>query len=413
MSTKQKDALKKEAEDKKVKKCAKKQAKEDKKLEKKNMKAEKKAAKKANKKGNKEETVALAAEAAEKKGFFKKLKDKLYIKNPKLRVTAIVLAAVILVGGVTGGIIGGLQYKKNNEWRVKTCAQLAEISDKIDTVTVMYGGVPINETALEKIQRQLDTIIRLLGGDVKYTNSTTVEQVEEQLTELEEMITEATGETEQTENTASNENTASSNTSTTNKSNVPSSKAEIIAYCNTALNKVKSQKAGYTKNFHRVIEGDAAGLPDWLTSLAEGKEQVTYKKGQDNSNDFPASGYSWSSKLTEKDVDKATIDVSGDIYKIKLTIIKEDNPTKGDTSHHGRCMSVMVCDEVKAKTSVVKDVVMHYHDSYVYAEIDSKTGNVTKAELCACVDLDLDIAVFGKVTVTNIVSKDTFTNFVW
>ena len=88
------------------------------------------------------------------------------------------------------------------------------------------------------------------------------------------------------------------------------SEAEIIDYCSKALDRVKSEKAGYTKNGHMVVKGDVKGLPSWLVSIFTKNELTTMAKGSNNKDDFPAAGYDWSCKLRPQDVQSATIKVS-------------------------------------------------------------------------------------------------------
>lgn len=209
---------------------------------------------------------------------------------------------------------------------------------------------------------------------------------------------------------------ASSSTPTTTKkaSSGPQTKAEIINYCNTALNKAKSAKVGYSKKMVREVKGDTAGISQTLIKLVASNKTSTMKKGSsDIKDDFPAAGYDWSSKLREQDVQNATIKTNGQYYEIRLTLGKEKNPAKGEASSYGRVMSVI--DAVEAGNIVpgIKSINMDYHDGYVYAKIDSKTGKLVAAEFSATADIQASIAIFGDVSVKDIVSTETFTNFVW
>lgn len=214
----------------------------------------------------------------------------------------------------------------------------------------------------------------------------------------------------------SGSSSASSSTPTTTKktSSGPQTKAEIINYCNTALNKAKSAKVGYSKKMVREVKGDTAGISQTLIKLVASNKSSTMKKGSsDIKDDFPAAGYDWSSKLREQDVQNATIKTNGQYYEIRLTLGKEKNPAKGEASSYGRVMSVIDATEAGNIVPGIKSINMDYHDGYVYAKIDSKTGKLVAAEFSATADIQASIAIFGDVSVKDIVSTETFTNFVW
>lgn len=208
---------------------------------------------------------------------------------------------------------------------------------------------------------------------------------------------------------------ASGSQSTTKPSaNKQMSKAEIINYCNTALNKAKAAKVGYNKKMVRDVKGSTDGISPKLISLVATNKSTTMKKGSsDIKDDFPAAGYGWSSKLREQDVANATIKTNGQYYEIRLTLGKEQNPAKGEASSYGRVMSVIDAAEAGKMVPGIKSINMSYHDGYVYAKIDSKTGKLVSAEFSAAADIQAKIAIFGDVSVKDIVSTETFTNIVW
>lgn len=207
-------------------------------------------------------------------------------------------------------------------------------------------------------------------------------------------------------------NNKSNNTTTAKASNgVPATKAEIVSYCNNALNKAKAAKVGYDKNFVRK-GGD--NLPSVVSSLIKADKKTTMKKGSaDIKDDFPAAGFDWSSKLRESDVASATLKQNGQNYEILLKLGKETNPGKGEASSYGRVMSVIDANDAKDMLPGIKSINFSYHDGYVKAVIDSKTGKLVSAEFSASADLEASIAVLGDLKATNIVSTETFTNIVW
>lgn len=207
---------------------------------------------------------------------------------------------------------------------------------------------------------------------------------------------------------------ASTPSSTKKASSGPQTKTEIVNYCNTALNKAKSAKVGYNKKMVRTVKGDTAGISQALIKLVAADKKSTMKKGNsDIKDDFPAAGFDWSSKLREQDVQNATIKTNGQYYEIRLTLGKEKNPAKGEASSYGRVMSVIDATEAGNIVPGIKSINMDYHDGYVYAKIDSKTGKLVAAEFSASADIQASIAIFGDVSVKDIVSTETFTDIVW
>lgn len=212
-----------------------------------------------------------------------------------------------------------------------------------------------------------------------------------------------------------NSSTGSSSQSTTKKTaNATMSKAEIINYCNTALNKAKAAKVGYNKKMVREVKGSTDGISPSLIKLVAANKSTTMKKGSaDIKDDFPAAGYDWSSKLRDQDVASATLKKNGKYYEIRLTLGKEQNPAKGEASSYGRVMSVIDAAEAGNMVPGIKSINMSYHDGYVYAKVDSTTGKLVSAEFSAAADIQAKISIFGDVSVKDIVSTETFTNIVW
>ncbi len=243
-----------------------------------------------------------------------------------------------------------------------------------------------------------------------------------------EVVTDANG-TEQTEasqdgdnqapsadtGSSQNSSTGSSSKSTTKKTaNSAMSKAEIISYCNTALNKAKAAKVGYNKKMVREVKGSTDGISPSLIKLVAANKSTTMKKGSaDIKDDFPAAGYDWSSKLREQDVASATLKKNGKYYEIRLTLGREKNPAKGEASSYGRVMSVIDAAEAGNMVPGIKSINMNYHDGYVYAKVDSTTGKLVSAEFSAAADIQAKISIFGDVSVKDVVSTETFTNIVW
>ena len=191
------------------------------------------------------------------------------------------------------------------------------------------------------------------------------------------------------------------------------SKAEIISYASKALDKVKSEKAGYTKRAFMEVKGDVEGLPKWLVSIFQNDETTKMAKGDVNKDDFPAAGFDWSCKLRPQDVQSATIKVSGTTYEIMIKLGTEKNPAKGTASAYGRAVSVIDAAGAAGMVPGLNSVDMTYHDGYIHAKIDSTTGNITYAQISAAADAKANVALLGDVQAKDITSTETYTNFIW
>lgn len=257
-----------------------------------------------------------------------------------------------------------------------------------------------------------------VNGEDEVTEEAIEGETEKETEVVSEVVTNDEGETEiVTEVVTKEEKTTAKNEkpeSTTKKeaSSVPQTKAEIIDYCSKALDRVKSEKAGYTKHAFMEVKGDVAGVPKWIVSVLSNDKTTTMAKGAGNKDDFPAAGFEWSCKLRPQDVKEATIKVDGTTYDIMIKLGTEKNPAKGTASSYGRAVSVIDAADAANMFPGLKEVTMNYHDGYLHVKIDSTTGRVTYAQISAAADASATIVAL-KVQGNDITSTETYTNFVW
>ena len=262
-------------------------------------------------------------------------------------------------------------------------------------------------------------------NDPEPAESTTAETSTEEIAPVaaaEETLAETTGsisaETTEQETSTQAESTTEEQTEeqteaqTEEQSTAPKTKAQVIAYLNDALNAVKANRPGFTKAYKRDASGDITGLPGWLSNIIRQNETKTYQKGTDYTDIFPAAGYSWSSRLRESDVTKFSIEENGKYYDIRVDLGNETNPTPGETSSYGRCMSVVTVSSAESIPGI-KNVSMQYHNGYVTARVDAETNRIVRCAFSAAADVQASVAVLGDISVSDIVSTETFTDFVW
>lgn len=181
-----------------------------------------------------------------------------------------------------------------------------------------------------------------------------------------------------------------------------SSQADILAYFNTAINKVKPNAKQITLNseVNRTAGGISGNLPGSLTSLADSliadnmgpKDLSSLDPGLVNATTteqknamFPVENESWSSKLTADDISSATYTEADGKYTITI-LVKEDAPstdTAHGTGHNGKVFSVImpsiVTDNAGPAASLIKDVKTGHKDGKIVVTVDKETGNVETA----------------------------------
>ena len=181
-----------------------------------------------------------------------------------------------------------------------------------------------------------------------------------------------------------------------------STAADVVAYFNTAINKVKpnAKKITLNKEVNSPAGSIEGNLPKTLTNMADSliaknmgeKDLSTLDPGMVNATTvaqknamFPVENESWSSKLTADDVAKFDVKDNGNSYTITL-YIKDDEPstsTAHGQGHNGKVFSVImpsiVTDNAGPAASVIKDVKTGHKNGYVKVNVDKDTGNVTSA----------------------------------
>lgn len=210
-------------------------------------------------------------------------------------------------------------------------------------------------------------------------------------------------------NTVSSDGSASSDgssdaaaTPTVTELTDTSSQADILAYFNTAINKVKPNAKQITLNseVNSTAGGISGNLPGTLTSMADGliadnmgpKDLSSLDPGLVNATTtdqknamFPVENESWSSKLTADDISSATYTEADGKYTITI-LVKEDEPstdTAHGTGHNGKVFSVImpsiVTDNAGPAASLIKDVKTGHKDGKIVVTVDKATGNVEAA----------------------------------
>ena len=185
----------------------------------------------------------------------------------------------------------------------------------------------------------------------------------------------------------------------------PSTKAEIIAYFNKAINDVKpnakSINQKYVKNSLQPGKS-ITGVPSSIATAAKivggvdsfvdsqlkknGEGAATFTSAADKKAKFPVENESWSSKLTAADVASASCTEAGGVYTIVIKTVADaasDNVQHG-TGHAAKAFSVILPHTIDENIpSFVKGsgaVKMEYPSSTITVKINAATGKVQSAD---------------------------------
>lgn len=231
-------------------------------------------------------------------------------------------------------------------------------------------------------------------------------------------------------NTATDSNPAGDNAQTpvVTELTASSSQAEILAYFNNSINNVKKSAKQVTLNSEtNSPAGDIEGnLPSFVTSLANTliesnmgpKDLSKLDPGMVNATTteqknamFPVENESYSSQLTEADIDSATCTEADGKYTITIKI-KEDAPsasTAHGQGHVGKAMSVImpsiVTDNAGQAASLIKNVQTGHKDASIVVTIDKATGNVLTAKYHFVWTLSLEVGS-AKISIPFGLDKD-------
>ena len=182
----------------------------------------------------------------------------------------------------------------------------------------------------------------------------------------------------------------------------PQGTAEIVAYFNTAVNKVKtdakSVKQNHVTNYlassptvpsvlsaiYKMLGGD-----EWLDGMLVDNSvgSATFSTKAEIKHGFPVEDQSWASKLTASDVKSATCTEKNGVYTITI-LTKADG--KSSTVDYGQGHNPKVLNAVPPRvindnipsiaTSITGLAAMNYPYGKVVITVDAATGNVKTAE---------------------------------
>lgn len=169
-----------------------------------------------------------------------------------------------------------------------------------------------------------------------------------------------------------------------------SSVDEVVAYFNTAINKVKpNAKQIILVKEENTEAGGIEGLPSMISGLANslisGNMGVKAENQETGTAEFPVENESWSSQLTAADIESYTVNDTGSAYEITLNILADEpsEQTAHGYGHNGKVFSVImpsiVTDNAGAAAKLISSVKTGHEKGRVIVTVDKASGNVTHA----------------------------------
>lgn len=173
-------------------------------------------------------------------------------------------------------------------------------------------------------------------------------------------------------------------------STAPQSISQIVAYFNTAADKVKTDRPEASVSTSVSIPDDGVQTSDELLAriFPLFRDQMSLgtsrsgERGSDLTDVAPVAGQSWGSRLERSAVEWATCTVNGEEFKIVIRMRPEENPAPL-TSAHGKAFEIhdkqAILDEINAKGADfihVDDYTTAYEGCYIYASINGVTGEM-------------------------------------
>jgi len=204
------------------------------------------------------------------------------------------------------------------------------------------------------------------------------------------------------ETTAPDEET--SKASETAKAKLPQTREEIVAYYNEAVNRVKTEKPGFTWTQQTFVSNIASSsaVINWLAPQAmnfvplEVLEMEPAAKGADHNEQFNVRLKPWSSRLAPSMVSNATFVDKGTTYELRIDLKPEKRaalPNTESDHDHGKVFTVMTYSTIHdiidpyAWLATMETFAPSYRDSWVKLTIDKETDRPVKAEYMLTYDL--------------------------
>lgn len=221
-------------------------------------------------------------------------------------------------------------------------------------------------------------------------------------TEAEE-VTEAVSEAETKVSTDAVQDVLQTEVEETTAASVPTSVEEIVAYFNTAANRIKPEASKVVKNYEkRTVNEDKLVIPSALESagrsmlastMTDDTDPIVYETREDITNEFIVPDQSYVSRLKPEWVKSATMTDNGKEYIIRIKLKDQKNPSAGNGV--GSVCDVIEANEIAEKASFIEKFTTDYYNCEVVATVDKASGKVVHMNYLTSVVLEVTVNMFG------------------
>ena len=172
----------------------------------------------------------------------------------------------------------------------------------------------------------------------------------------------------------------SSSSSSSSTSSKPSTKNDIVAYYNSAINNAKKSAKNIvlaevqTSNYDNLFYVSMSGIP--TDSYKEMLESHSYPNSEYDVSLLPPSGIKCG--INPSKVSSATITESGNNYVVAITLNAQSSAYRGDGGI-GSAVNILTESELKESVGInVSNVNIAYDGAYVTAVVNKSTGRLVK-----------------------------------
>lgn len=176
----------------------------------------------------------------------------------------------------------------------------------------------------------------------------------------------------------------------------PSTKEEIVAYFNTAANKVKTEKPGLTKtekiSFQVQGDGTIAGIANQVQKALKNTlnpDPITVKKGASHHAVFPVENQSWASRLSADAVSSASCVEQNGAYLITIRLkdehISYEQAKKPLQTKHGQVVDILKTSEIEEQMKslswliTLHDLDQTYSGTTITCTVDRQSQKMRSA----------------------------------
>ena len=201
-------------------------------------------------------------------------------------------------------------------------------------------------------------------------------------------------------------------------------KAEQLAYFNKAVNRVRTEKPGFTEQFSKIISDltftgvvrlAQSLIDDLIAGLTGADDPKVHAPGTDNQGKFLSEITPF--ELQSGDISSISAQKSGDNWVMTVKIIQETNPAKPTGSANARAYAIAsrqeVLDEItgfsSAITASVNDATLRYNSGTINLTINSQ-GQVIAGDYRFLVDATANNVKLISIITTNVTARMTTTN---